>query len=81
MPAERGRVRGWFWLEASLAGLTGLMFILTLLWHDWLEAFGLDPDRGDGTVEWLVVAGFLVCSVALSAGAIREWRRAEFAPA
>ena len=41
--------------------------ILTLFWHDWIEAvFGVDPDHGDGSAELWVVGVLIV--VALAAG-------------
>jgi hypothetical protein len=30
--------------------------VLTIFWPDWIEALtGYDPDRHDGSVEWLIV--------------------------
>src|SRR5437773_110947 len=69
------KVRARFWVEASLAALTGALFVLTLFWHDWLEAFGFDPDNHNGTVEWLIVAGLFVLCVVFSFSA-----RLELAP-
>jgi hypothetical protein len=69
-----------FWLESSLGSLTGILAIVTLFWHDWIEAiFGVDPDRGSGSAEWLAVALLLLVTVALVAGARLEWRRARLA--
>jgi hypothetical protein len=64
-----------FWVEAGLAVLTGALFVLTLFWHDWLEAFGWDPDNHSGTLEWLIVAGLLVLCLVFSLSARVEWRR------
>jgi len=69
-----------FWIEAVLAGVTGSLFVLTLFWHDWLEALGFDPDNHNGTAEWLIVAGLFVVAVAFAASARLEWlalRRAQ----
>jgi hypothetical protein len=73
------KVRGRFWVEAGLAALTGALFVLTLFSHDWLEAFGFDPDNHNGTVEWLIVAVLFVLCVVLSFSARLEWRRAAIA--
>jgi len=73
------KVRARFWAETGLAGLTGALFVLTLFWHDWLEAFGFDPDNHSGTVEWLIVAALCVLCVLLSFSARLEWRRAAIA--
>jgi hypothetical protein len=63
-----------FWILAVLASATGILFLITLLWRDWLEAFGVEPDGGSGLVEWLVVAALLAATVGLAAGARLEWR-------
>jgi hypothetical protein len=75
-PAHR-RTRAW--AETALAGVTGALFLLTLVRRDWLEAFGIDPDGHDGTAEWLVVAGLLALFVAFAVTARLEWRRLAFA--
>lgn len=65
------------WVE-SLTALVALgLSVLTLLWHDWIEAiFGVDPDRHSGTVEWAVAGGLFVLSVVLGVLASRVRRRA-----
>src|SRR5262249_4015463 len=70
---------GWrFWLETALGSLSALLFVLTLVWRDWIElVFGLDPDAGSGAVEWLVVAVTAAASVAFFVSARLEWRRAQ----
>jgi hypothetical protein len=69
-----------FWLEAILGSITGVVAVVTLFWQDWIEAvFGVDPDKGNGSAEWLVVLILLILSVALAVGARFEWRRAQFA--
>jgi hypothetical protein len=74
------QVRARFWLEAVLAALTTGLFILTLLSRDWIERiFHVEPDQGSGALEWLIVAGLLVVSIALMAAARTEWRRGQTA--
>lgn len=69
-----------FWLESVLCSVTGIVAIITLFWHDWIEAvFRVDPDSGNGSAEWLVVAVPLLLTVILAAGALRDWRRAQLA--
>jgi hypothetical protein len=75
MAASDGRVRLRFWAEAPLAVVTGALVVLTLFWRDWLEAFGIDPDRHNGSVEWLIAGILLVACVASSIAARAEWRR------
>ena len=69
-------VRARFWFELALASFSGFLTVLTLFWRDWIEALLMfDPDHGDGSVEWMIVAGlFLVC-VLVSLAARAEWRR------
>lgn len=66
-----------FWWEAILGAVTGVLGLVTIFWSDWIEAiFDVDPDHGDGSAEWLIVAVLLVVSLGLSFGARLEWRRA-----
>jgi hypothetical protein len=64
------------WIEASLAALTAFLFFLTLAWKEWIEAaFRVDADGGNGSLEWAIVGGLLVVSLAFAALARAEWRR------
>ena len=65
-----------FWIEAGLAVLSGCLFIVTLIWRDWIEIlFGVDLDNSSGALEWLIVAAALSATVFLAALASFEWRR------
>jgi hypothetical protein len=65
-----------FWLEAGLAGVAGVLAVVTLLWRDWIElVFGVDPDGGNGSVEWLVVAVLLGAALAFGGLAAIDFRR------
>lgn len=67
-----------FWLESILALLSGALGVITIFWQDWIEAlFGVDPDGGNGTVEWLTVLVLLLVAGVLAARARLEWRRAQ----
>jgi len=56
--------------------------VVTLFWRDWIEAvFGVDPDHGNGSAEWLAVAGLFVLAGMLGVSARFEWRRAVMAAA
>jgi hypothetical protein len=73
--------RGRFWLETTLGSLSGLLAIATLIHKDWIEeVFGVDPDGGSGSLEWLLVAVLLVAAVLLGGAARREWRRLHALP-
>jgi hypothetical protein len=69
-----------FWLESLLGSITGVIAIITLFWHDWIETiFGVDPDKGNGSAEWLVVLILLAVTLTLANGARLEWRSARIA--
>lgn len=70
-----GVLRGRFWLELALAAIAVVLFVLTLVWHDWIEAFGIEPDGGNGSLEWVVVGVFAVAAVVCGGLARAEWRR------
>jgi len=71
-----------FWLESTLGSFTGTLAIVTIFWHDWIETiFAVDPDKGNGTTEWLIVLMLLAISLTLAAVARVEWRRARLAEA
>jgi hypothetical protein len=62
-------------LETAIALFAGALGILTIFWHDWIEALtGWDPDHNNGTFEWLVVVGLLVIAAIVGAAARRDWR-------
>lgn len=70
-------LRSRFWIECISASITGALSVVTLFWHDWIEGvFGVDPDKGNGSAEWLVVAILVVVTLILVFGARLEWRRA-----
>ena len=44
----------------------------------WIEiVFGVDPDGGDGSLEWFIVAALALVAVIFAAMARVEWRRLE----
>jgi hypothetical protein len=69
-------VRIRFWVEAALATFSGVFFLLTLLWKDWIEIiFGVDPDHHSGSLEWLIVSVALLATIAFAVLARLDWRR------
>jgi hypothetical protein len=63
------------WVETVLATAAAVLFLLTLVWRKWIEAiFGVDPDRGNGSLEFAIPIFLLACTVALGLCARREWR-------
>ncbi len=80
MRDETSRRRRRFWVEAVLAFLSLTLTVVTLISREWIELiFGVDPDGGDGNLEWAIVAGFVVLTIASSALARREWLRSAVA--
>ena len=52
-------------IEIAVSALLGAATILTAVWPTWLEGlFGFDPDGGNGSAEWWIVAVFAVTTVA-----------------
>ena len=62
-------------LEAIVALCAGILGIVTIFWHDWIEALtGWDPDHHNGSFEWIIVAVLLIIAAAIGATARRDWR-------
>jgi hypothetical protein len=71
-----------FWLELTLAFAGAATLLLTLVWHDWFEiVFHVNPDGGDGLLEWLVVGLTGAFGFSCSALARRDWCRSQAEPA
>jgi undecaprenyl pyrophosphate phosphatase UppP len=52
--------------EAGIACFAGVLGIITVFWHDWIEALtGWDPDHHNGSIEWLIVIVLLAIAVAV----------------
>jgi hypothetical protein len=70
------KLRAIFWWEAIGAIGSAVLFIVTLFNREWIEIlFEVEPDGGNGTMEWAVVsilAALTLLSVTLVG---REWRR------
>ena len=76
----RKALRWHFWLETAMAIATSIVFVITLVQRDWIEiVFGVDPDQGKGSLEWLIVGALLVVSISHFTLASHEWRRARAA--
>jgi hypothetical protein len=64
-------------IQLGLAVLSAVLFLVTLVWHDWIEVvFGVEPDQGSGALEWILVAALAVAAVLFGLLARAEWRRA-----
>lgn len=71
-------IRRRFWIEIALAVIASVLFVMTMMWKEWIEiVFDVDPDRGSGALEWTIVLAFMFASIVFSISARREWRRTE----
>lgn len=62
-----------FLIETALAVVSAALLLLALLWKDWIEiVFRVDPDGGNGALEWAIVAAMLAVTVAFGALARRD---------
>jgi hypothetical protein len=62
-------------LETAIALFAGILGILAVFWHDWIEGLtGWDPDQHSGAFEWLIVAVLLGIAAVVGAVARRDWR-------
>jgi hypothetical protein len=69
-------IRQRFYAEVILGAASVLLVLLTLIWKDWIEiVFGVDPDGGNGAVEYLVCLAFLAAAAGSWWLARTEWRR------
>lgn len=65
-----------FWVKLALAAICAVLFVVTLVWHDWIEImFRADPDHGSGWLEWFIVVLAFGLTLTFSISARREWRR------
>ena len=70
------KVRARFWIETGLAIISLLLLAVTLVSREWIEiVFGVDPDHGRGSLEWLIVAIAALVATVFSVTARTEWRR------
>lgn len=75
-------LRMWFYAETIIGVLATALFAYTIFTRDWIEnIFHVDPDMGQGWVEWMIVGGLLVVALICGYLARREWRRAAVAAA
>jgi hypothetical protein len=52
-----------------------MLTILTAVWPSWIEGlFGVDPDGGNGRVEWWIVAVLAVITIAAAMRTRRDLR-------
>jgi len=63
-------------IETILAIVGAALALLTLVWPEWIEAiFGVEPDGGNGSLEWIIAVGFLVVGLGMGLLARHDQRR------
>ena len=60
-------------LEAILAVLFLFVAALTAIDPEWIEAFGIEPDQGNGTVELAIVIGLGIAALGVAALSRRHY--------
>ncbi|MCW2645382.1 MAG: transporter permease [Pseudonocardiales bacterium] len=74
--ARRENLARRFWVETALATVSSIMAVVTLISREWIEVvFGVDPDHGNGVLEWALVVGLGLAAATLGLMARVEWRR------
>ncbi|GAC1473283.1 MAG: hypothetical protein PVSMB7_27060 [Chloroflexota bacterium] len=69
-----------FWIETALAAASSILLLVTLARRNWIETlFGVDPDTGNGALEWMITGTLLVITVALVYSARRQYRESRLA--
>jgi hypothetical protein len=62
-------------VQPGLAVVSVVLLVLALAWSDWIEAlFGVDPDHGGGSLEWVVVGSTALAAIVFLALVARRWR-------
>lgn len=65
------------WISTVLAAIATVLFVLSLVWPQWIEGvFEASPDGGDGSFEVLSSVFFGVLAAAAATDATIAWRKA-----
>jgi apolipoprotein N-acyltransferase len=71
-----GQARKRLRIEIGLATFNVALFVATLAWSEWIEIlFGVDPDQGDSSIEWLIMGMAAALAIAAIFLARTDWRR------
>jgi hypothetical protein len=72
----KSQLRKRFRVEVILAGLGIVLFALTLVYPEWIEALtGLEPDAGSGALEFAIAGVLLLVALASALLARRDYHR------
>ena len=65
-------------VEMLLATMFTALLLITVIWPTWIESIsGLDPDGGNGGLEWLVVVVFAVLAAGTALLSRHDYRVAK----
>ena len=74
--STRNRLLTRVWVQVFLGLMSAAFLALTILFPDWIEIlFGLAPDAGDSSAEWVLALSWAFVSVLMFAFAGRTWRK------
>jgi hypothetical protein len=63
-------------VETALCAVFAVLTVLTIAWPEWIEGLtGLEPDGGNGSLEWLIVLLFGLITVGLGLRARYDYRQ------
>lgn len=70
------RLRRRLRVEVTLAVISAGLFVLSLVFPEWIEATtGLEPDAGSGALEFAIAGAFLLAAIVSAVLARRDRRR------
>jgi undecaprenyl pyrophosphate phosphatase UppP len=76
MAPNRGRLSILTKVEAVLTVIVGVLAVVTMFWHDWIEALtDWDPDHHNGTFEIYIIIGLALIAVVLGLVTRVSWKR------
>jgi hypothetical protein len=76
MAPNQGRLSILTKVEGVLTAIVGVLAVVTIFWHDWIEALtGWDPDHHNGTFEIYIIIGLALIAVALGLVTRVCWKR------
>jgi hypothetical protein len=73
-------MRRQFWAAVVVGGISAVIAVVTVISHEWIEfVFGVEPDNGNGSLEWAIVIVTALIALTCLGWARVEWRRTQAA--
>lgn len=74
------QMRRQFWAAVVVGGISAVIAVITVVSHEWIEfVFGVEPDNGNGSLEWAIVIVTALIALTCLGWARVEWRRTQAA--